>query len=135
MEEKSNNEKEENESTEKKNDKMIMKKRNRNFKFPTKLKQNLTIRLLNECFCDDLILLKKKQKTEKHSQKLEQSKEEEINDLLNEISEIGSELELFAMESRKKRMIKLIENMAEFIDEKTIDIEEITNEFLLGDTF
>lgn len=101
---------------------------------------------MDECFTDDLILISSKKanemkKEEKSAQEpsnntttnpVSNTKDDEITDLLNEISEIGSEVELFAMERRKRRMMKLIEKMAEYIDESQIDIDELTNEFFLG---
>ena len=36
------------------------------------------------------------------------------------------------MENRKKRMIKIKEKMPEYIDEETIDIEQMINEFFFG---
>ena len=61
-----------------------------------------------------------------------QNKLEEINDLLVEISEINSEIELFAMERRKRRMMKLIEKMAENIDDNSINIDELTDILFFG---
>ena len=61
-----------------------------------------------------------------------QSKLEELNDLLVEISEINSEIELFAMERRKRRMMKLIEKMAENIDDNSINIDELTDILFFG---
>lgn len=117
----------------------LMNKRFRNKKLiPFKLKQNFTVRLLKECFSNDIVLVSKlpRKKDERnfltHPPNAPISKKEEIHDLLNEISEIESELELFAMENRKRRMIKLIEKMSEYIDEDTIDIEQMTNEFFFG---
>lgn len=117
----------------------LMNKRFRNKKLiPFKLKQNFTVRLLNECFSNDIVLVSKlpRKKDERnfltHPPNAPITKKEEIHDLLNEISEIESELELFAMENRKKRMIKLIEKMSEYIDENTIDIDQMTNEFFFG---
>ena len=126
---------------------LLNNKRKRNqYTIPYAIKQKLTLRLLDECFTDDLILISSKKANEKKKEEKpsqEQSnnnttnpssnnKEDEITDLLNEISEIGSEVELFAMERRKRRMMKLIEKMAEYIDESQIDIEELTNEYFLG---
>ena len=126
---------------------LLHNKRRRNqYTIPYAIKQKLTLRLMDECFTDDLILISSKKanemkKKEKSAQEpsnntttnpVSNTKDDEITDLLNEISEIGSEVELFAMERIKRRMMTLIEKMAEYIDESQIDIDELTNEFFLG---
>ena len=136
-----------NKENEENSNSLLHSKRRRNqYTIPYAIKQKLTLRLMDECFTDDLILISSKKanemkKEEKPVQEssnntttnpVSNSKDDEITDLLNEISEIGSEVELFAMERRKRRMMKLIEKMAEYIDESQIDIDELTNEFFLG---
>ena len=136
-----------NKENEENSNSLLHNKRRRNqYTIPYAIKQKLTLRLMDECFTDDLILISSKKanemkKEEKPVQEssnntttnpVSNSKDDEITDLLNEISEIGSEVELFAMERRKRRMMKLIEKMAEYIDESQIDIDELTNEFFLG---
>ena len=115
--------------------------------------------LLEDCFTHDMVLVSpsmmKKQEKELLELKKEQEKEkektqnnqinqsnssinqkfkktEEINDLLIEIAEISREIELFAMERRKRRLMTLIEKMAEYIDEDSIDIEELTDLLFFG---
>ena len=112
--------------------------------------------LLEDCFTHDMVLvspsmmkkhekdlleLKKeqeKEKTQNHQNQNNSSinpklkKTEEINDLLIEISEISREIELFAMERRKRRLMTLIEKMAEYIDEDSIDIDELTDLLFFG---
>lgn len=136
-----------NKENEENSNSLLHNKRRRNqYTIPYAIKQKLTLRLMDECFTDDLILISSKKanemkKEEKSAQEpsnntttnpVSNTKDDEITDLLNEISEVGSEVELFAMERRKRRMIKLIEKMAEYIDESQIDIDELTNEFFLG---
>ena len=115
--------------------------------------------LLEDCFTHDMVLVSpsmmKKQEKELLELKKEQEKEkektqnnqinqsdslinqkfkktEEINDLLIEIAEISREIELFAMERRKRRLMTLIEKMAQYIDEDSIDIEELTDLLFFG---
>jgi hypothetical protein len=115
--------------------------------------------LLEDCFTHDMVLVSpsmmKKQEKELLELKKEQEKEkektqnnqinqsnslinqkfkktEEINDLLIEIAEISREIELFAMERRKRRLMTLIEKMAEYIDEDSIDIDELTDLLFFG---
>ena len=136
--------------------KFLQKKRGSKFIFPAQIKHNLTMNLLEDCFTHDMVLvspsmmkkhekdlleLKKeqeKEKTQNHQNQNNSSinpklkKTEEINDLLIEISEISREIELFAMERRKRRLMTLIEKMAEYIDEDSIDIEELTDLLFFG---
>ena len=131
--------------------KFLQKKRGSKFIFPAQIKHNLTMNLLEDCFTHDMVLvspsmmkkhekdlleLKKeqeKEKTQNHQNQNNSSinpklkKTEEINDLLIEISEISREIELFAMERRKRRLMTLIEKMAEYIDEDSINIDELTD--------
>lgn len=115
---------------------LLHNKRKRSLQIPFELKQKLTLRLMDECFTDDLILTGRKKENKKNKKEednaTKKAGDDEIADILNEISEIGSELELFAMENRKRRMVKLLEKMAEYIDENAIDIDELTNEFFFG---
>ena len=48
-----------------------------------------------------------------------------IKDILNEISEISADLELFEMEKRKRKMMKLIEVMADKLDNNITDPDEL----------
>jgi hypothetical protein len=136
--------------------KFLQKKRGSKFIFPAQIKHNLTMNLLEDCFTHDMVLvspsmmkkhekdlleLKKeqeKEKTQNHQNQNNSSinpklkKTEEINDLLIEISEISREIELFAMERRKRRLMTLIEKMAEYIDEDSIDIDELTDLLFFG---
>ncbi len=139
--------------------KFLQKKRGSKFIFPAQIKHNLTMNLLEDCFTHDMVLVSpsmmKKQEKELLELKKEQEKEkeknqnnqinqnnssinpklkrtEEINDLLIEIAEISREIELFAMERRKRRLMTLIEKMAEYIDEDSIDIEELTDLLFFG---
>ena len=148
-----------NNNTKKEEIKFLKKKRGTKFIFPTQIKHNLTMNLLEDCFTHDMVLVSpsmmKKQEKELLELKKEQEKEkektqnnqinqsnssinqkfkktEEINDLLIEIAEISREIELFAMERRKRRLMTLIEKMAEYIDEDSIDIEELTDLLFFG---
>ena len=139
--------------------KFLQKKRGSKFIFPAQIKHNLTMNLLEDCFTHDMVLVSpsmmKKQEKELLELKKEQEKEkektqnnqinqnnstinqklkktEEINDLLIEIAEISREIELFAMERRKRRLMTLIEKMAEYIDEDSIDIDELTDLLFFG---
>ena len=136
--------------------KFLQKNRGSKFIFPAQIKHNLTMNLLEDCFTHDMVLvspsmmkkhekdlleLKKeqeKEKTQNHQNQNNSSinpklkKTEEINDLLIEISEISREIELFAMERRKRRLMTLIEKMAEYIDEDSIDIDELTDLLFFG---
>ena len=92
----------------------------------------------------ELLELKKEQEKEKEKNQNNQinqnnssinpklKRTEEINDLLIEIAEISREIELFAMERRKRRLMTLIEKMAEYIDEDSIDIDELTDLLFFG---
>ena len=73
-----------------------------------------------------------KEKSLNNETNTKQNKLEEINDLLVEISEINSEIELFAMERRKRRFMKLIEKMAEKIDDSSINVDELTDILFFG---
>ena len=55
-----------------------------------------------------------------------------IKDILNEISEISADLELFEMEKRKRKMMKLIELMAERLDNNITDPNELTDLFMFN---
>lgn len=57
---------------------------------------------------------------------------EEKENLLEEIDEIVNELEIFEKNNRKIRIIKVMEKMAELIDEDLIDQEEITDYLFYG---
>ena len=148
-----------NNNTKKEEIKFLKKKRGTKFIFPTQIKHNLTMNLLEDCFTHDMVLvspsmmkkhekdlleLKKEQEKEKEktqNNQINQSnssinqkfkKTEEINDLLIEIAEISREIELFAMERRKRRLMTLIEKMAEYINEDSIDIDELTDLLFFG---
>ena len=148
-----------NNNTKKEEIKFLKKKRGTKFIFPTQIKHNLTMNLLEDCFTHDMVLVSpsmmKKQEKELLELKKEQEKEkektqnnqinqsnssinqkfkktEEINDLLIEIAEISREIELFAMERRKRRLMTLIEKMAEYINEDSIDIDELTDLLFFG---
>ena len=53
-----------------------------------------------------------------------------IKDILNEISEISADLELFEMEKRKRKMMKLIELMADKLDNNITNPNELINLFM-----
>ena len=55
-----------------------------------------------------------------------------IKDILNEISEISADLELFEMEKRKRKMMKLIELMADKLDNNITNPNELINLFNLN---
>ena len=150
-----------NNNTKKEKIKFLKKKRGSKFIFPAQIKHNLTMNLLEDCFTHDMVLvspsmmkkqekelleLKKEQEKEKEKEKNQNNqikqnkstinqklkKTEEINDLLIEIAEISREIELFAMERRKRRLMTLIEKMAQYIDEDSIDIDELTDLLFFG---
>ena len=50
-----------------------------------------------------------------------------IKDILNEISEITADLELFEMERRKRKIMKLIEVMADKLDNNMINQDQLSN--------
>ena len=52
-----------------------------------------------------------------------------IKDILNEISEISADLELFEMEKRKRKMMKLIELMADKLDNNITNPNELIDLF------
>ena len=55
-----------------------------------------------------------------------------IKDILIEISEISADLELFEMEKRKRRMMKLIELMADKLDNNITNPNELTDLFFFN---
>ena len=55
-----------------------------------------------------------------------------IKDILIEISEISADLELFEMERRKRRMMKLIELMADQLDNNITNPNELTDLFFFN---
>ena len=55
-----------------------------------------------------------------------------LKDILNEISEISADLELFEMEKRKRKMMKLIELMADKLDNNITNPNELINLFNLN---
>ena len=55
-----------------------------------------------------------------------------IKDILNEISEISADLELFEMEKRKRKMMKLIELMADKLDNNITNPKELIDLFTLN---
>jgi hypothetical protein len=55
-----------------------------------------------------------------------------LKDILNEISEISADLELFEMEKRKRKMMKLIELMADKLDNNITNPNELINLFMLN---
>ena len=52
---------------------------------------------------------------------------------MDEISEITADLELFEMERRKRKIMKLIELMAEQFDNNLINPDELLNLFILDE--
>ena len=50
-----------------------------------------------------------------------------LKDILNEISEITADLELFEMERRKRKIMKLIEVMADKLDNNMINQDQLSN--------
>ena len=55
-----------------------------------------------------------------------------IKDILNEISEISADLELFEMEKRKRKMMKLIELMADKLDNNITNPNELIDLFMFN---
>lgn len=101
-----------------------------NFVIPEVVKKEMTIRMFDAENLIHLVKEKKSNINENH---------EAINDnndnanILEEIDEIVNELELFERERRKRRTIKLIEKIAEHINEDLIDIDEFTDYMFYGD--
>ena len=62
----------------------------------------------------------------------ENDEENNIKDILNEISEISADLELFEMEKRKRKMMKLIELMAEKLDNNITNPNELINLYMFN---
>ena len=62
----------------------------------------------------------------------ENNEDNNIKDILNEISEISADLELFEMEKRKRKMMKLIELMAEKLDNNITDPNELINLYMFN---
>ena len=60
----------------------------------------------------------------------EENDEDNIKDILNEISEISADLELFEMEKGKRKMMKLIELMADKLDNNITNPNELINLFM-----
>ena len=58
------------------------------------------------------------------------NEEKNVKDILNEISEITADLELFEMENRKRKMMKLIELVSDRLDNNMTNPEELINLFL-----
>jgi hypothetical protein len=58
--------------------------------------------------------------------------QQEVSTLKNEIDEIVYELEFFNRTNRQKRQIKMMEKIAEYINEDLIDIDELLEYKLLG---
>ena len=62
----------------------------------------------------------------------ENAEENNIKDILNEISEISADLELFEMEKRKRKMMKLIELMADNLDNNITNPNELINLYIFN---
>ena len=60
----------------------------------------------------------------------ETNDENNVKDILNEISEITADLELFEMERRKRKIMKLIELMADKLDNNLTNPTELLNLFM-----
>ena len=60
----------------------------------------------------------------------ENNEDNNIKDILNEISEISADLELFEMEKRKRKMMKLIELMADKLDNNITNPNELIDLFM-----
>ena len=58
------------------------------------------------------------------------NEENNVKDILNEISEITADLELFEMERRKRKIMKLIELMADKLDNNLTNPDELINLFM-----
>ena len=78
---------------------------------------------------------KLKEITKSHSQNNlsieELNEDSNVKDILNEISEITADLELFEMERRKRKIMKLIELMADKLDNNLTNPNELLNLFML----
>ena len=60
----------------------------------------------------------------------EMNEDYNVKDILNEISEITADLELFEMERRKRKIMKLIELMADKLDNNLTNPDELLNLFM-----
>ena len=58
------------------------------------------------------------------------NEENNVKDILDEISEITADLELFEMERRKRKIMKLIELMADKLDNSLTNPSELLNLFM-----
>lgn len=90
--------------------------------FPREIKRSFTQSIIdNDRIHSDLILRSNKD-----------IEDEEINCLLDECEEITNELELFAREKRKVKMIKLMSQIASVVNDTDLDTEELTDILMFG---
>ena len=107
-----------------KNDKIILISKNEYIKSTNKP-------TIEEKSNNNLIQVNSKSKTKEASKNNingEEIKEDSnVKDILNEISEITADLELFEMERRKRKIMKLIEVMADKLDNNMINQDQLSN--------
>ena len=106
-----------------KNDKIILISKNEYLK-------NNTKPMKEEKSNNNLIQMNSKNKIKDGE---EINEENNVKDILDEISEITADLELFEMERRKRKIMKLIELMAEQFDNNLINPDELLNLFILDE--
>ena len=103
-----------------KNDKIILISKNEYLK-------NNTKPMKEEKSNNNLIQMNSKNKIKDGE---EINEENNVKDILDEISEITADLELFEMERRKRKIMKLIELMADKLDNSLTNPSELLNLFM-----
>ena len=103
-----------------KNDKIILISKNEYLK-------NNTKPMKEEKSNNNLIQMNSKNKVKDGE---EINEENNVKDILDEISEITADLELFEMERRKRKIMKLIELMADKLDNSLTNPTELLNLFM-----
>ena len=103
-----------------KNDKIILISKNEYLK-------NNTKPMKEEKSNNNLIQMNSKNKIKDGE---EINEENNVKDILDEISEITADLELFEMERRKRKIMKLIELMADKLDNSLTNPTELLNLFM-----
>ena len=109
-----------------KNDKIILISQNEYIKAMTPVKEDKSSNNLPQTSSK----IKNKEINKSHStNNLNEEIVEDSNlkDILNEISEITADLELFEMERRKRKIMKLIEVMADKLDNNMINQDQLSN--------
>ena len=109
-----------------KNDKIILISKSEYIKSMTPVKEDKSTTNLTQVSTKT----KNKEIYKSHSQNNlneEINDDNNIKDILTEISEITADLELFEMERRKRKIMKLIEVMADKLDNNMINQDQLSN--------